>query len=207
MEVGCLQILLSRDRRAYVRWITAAGGEVQDVDLGRLATVAAVDWALRATLASTGFADDEVERLLAGACAAKSASGFARDLGVVEVVQAAPPPATLGGAVHVDVTQPAEGPFRLSWRVPSTPVDAPVDARTLVSAARVLAVAWALAETHGHGGAVRHALYAVRGGYATNGRFTPSSSSELMALLLQFGSARAESDEQAALRRASFRIV
>lgn len=205
-ELGRLQVLLGNDRTGYVRWTSAPVGEgavVPDIDPGRLATVAAVDWAVRASLTTSGFTTAEVDALLTGACAARTAGEYAERRALDAVVVDAPPPGTLGGAVHVDVSAPPQAAFRLRWGVPATPTDM----TTLKAARQVLAATWWLADQHGHGDAVHHALFTLRGGFGQAGPFAPDLAEQLVTSLLTFGTDMADSDARAQEARARLRIV
>lgn len=196
--VGRLHVLLGADTVTYVRW-QPAGAEAP-VDPGRVAVVAAVDWAVSGTVSDRGWSRRQVRGFLERACRAGSAAAYNLRCGTTRVETGAPAPGTVGTPVTVDVVRHDDGTFAHDWHAPST--------CTAVSGAeRVLAGLWAVAADHGQEAAVRHALFALRGGFDHSGWFAPGVATDLVASLVNFGVEMAEADARALESRSRIRVV
>lgn len=195
--VGHLHLLLGGDGCAYVRWSPA---EADPGELGRVAVVAAIDWAARAALRDRGWSRRQVSGFLERVCRSASAHDYNVRCGTSEVAHGAPPPGTLGPSVLLDVGRAPEGAFDMQWK-------APQECLSVSGAERVLAALWSLAEEGGHTGAVHHALFALRGGFDHSGPFAPDVAGDLVASLVNFGVEMADTDVRAQESRSRLRLV
>lgn len=223
--VGRLDLLLGRDTTTYVRWTAAdplrpeATGEESDEtaavpELGRVAVVAAVDWAVRPTLhpAETGTVTEgstagdgswrrrQVTGFLDRACASTSAEKYNLRCGTTDVRRGAPPAGTLGPSVLLDVARHDAGAFATTWAVPA-------ECARVSGAERVLAALWGLAAERGHEAEVHHALFALRGGFEHSGPFAREAAPALVASLVKFGLEMADTDRRAQESRSRLRLV
>lgn len=196
--LGRAHVLLAADHRSYVRWTPHASSDVPDG--GRLAAVAAVDFAVRATLSDAGWGRRAVGRHLERICAATSAADYGERCGVTQVLFEAPPPGTLGPSVQVDAARRADGRFALAWSVPAP-------CRAVSGTARTFAALWGWAAVEGQDATVHHALYALRGGYERSGPFPAAVADDLVSSLLLFGADMADTDARAAESRARLRAI
>lgn len=202
VPLGRVHVLLGADHLGYVRW--APDGQAAVPDAGRLAGVAAVDWAVRGTLSDAGWGKRATGRHLERICAAESAADYGERCGVGQVVMEAPPTGTLGPSVHAEVSRhvsrDGSASFVLAWSVPA-------QCRSVSGAARTFAALWGWAAAHGQDATVHHALYALRGGFERSGPFPPSVAGDLTASLLLFGADMAATDDRAARSRARLRVI
>lgn len=197
--VGRLHVLLGADAVSYVRWQPAPEAEAP-VELGHVAVVTAIDWAARGTLSDRGWSRRQVRGFLERACRAGSAAAYNLRCGTTRVERGAPPAGTVGISITVEVARNGDGTFTHEWNAPP--------ACTAVSGAeRVLAALWGVAADQQHENAVRHALFALRGGFDHSGWFAPGVADDLVASLVSFGVEMAEADAKAEASRARLRVV
>lgn len=197
--VGRLHVLLGADAVSYVRWQPAPEVDVP-AELGHVAVVTAVDWAARGTLSDRQWSRRQVRGFLERACRAGSAAAYNLRCGTSRVVRGAPPAGTVGLSVTVEVSRNEDGTFVHEWSAPP--------ACTAVSGAeRVLAALWGVAADQQHENAVRHALFALRGGFDQSGWFAPAVTDTLVASLVNFGVDMAEADARAVEARSHIRVV
>lgn len=198
--VGRLDLLLGSDATAYVRWSPAEAGLDAVPELGRVAVVAAVDWAVRPALRDGGWRRRQVTGFLERACASTSAEKYNLRCGITAVRRGAPPPGTAGPTVALEVSRHETGRFATAWVVPA-------ECARVSGAERVLAALWSVAAEHGHEAEVHHALFALRGGFEQSAAFTPEAAPDLVASLVKFGVEMADTDRRAQTSRSRLRLV